>query len=122
LELSTYNSRYQTNLLDLYSSTGQLYGGYFSPQFFNATTINFKLEGKILKSNFKYGLKGFAGEQTYINSTDTIPAWGVTPYLTYDINDHVKFSAEFDHFSYQDIQRNIFIVKLIMRGFRHAKG
>ncbi|MBP7212098.1 hypothetical protein KBA27_04615 [bacterium] len=120
IEISTDNMRYQYDLLNLYSKSGQLFGGYFSPEFFDATTLKIIAEGKY--KHFKYGIEAFGGVQTSISTTQTIPAWGVSPYIKYDINDTVSFYAEYNHYQYADVQRNLFSVYITIRGFKkHAK-
>lgn len=122
-DLVSYNSSYQFNLLDLYSRTGRLYGGYFSPGYFNATTINFKLEGKIRQWNLKYGLKAFGGIQNAITPDSTTQTWGVAPYISYHLNDNVSFNVTYNHFTYADVQRDQLILNAVIRGFdKHAKN
>lgn len=122
-DLVSYNSSYQFNLLDIYSSTGRLYGGYFSPDYFNATTINLKLEGKVKKWDLKYGLKAFGGIQNAITPDATTQTWGVSPYVSYHLNDKVSFNVTYNHFTYADVQRDQLILNAVIRGFdKHAKN
>ncbi|HPT40871.1 MAG TPA: cellulose synthase subunit BcsC-related outer membrane protein [Candidatus Gastranaerophilaceae bacterium] len=121
-DIISYNSSYQYNLLDLYSSTGQLYGGYFSPSYFNATTLNLKLEGEIKKWHLKYGIKGFGGIQEAITPDFTRLTWGVSPYATYRINDHIDIVAEYNHFTYANLLRDQFMISAVIKGFKNAKN
>lgn len=116
-DIITYNSSYQYNLLDLYSSTGQLYGGYYSPSYFNATTLNLKLEGEIKKWRLKYGIKAFGGLQESITPDFTRLTWGISPYAAYKINDHIDITAEYNHFNYANLIRNRFIINAVIKGF-----
>lgn len=114
----TYNSAYQYNLLNLYNSTGQLFGGYFSPSYFNATTGNLKLEGYIKKLRLHYGVKAFGGIQQALSPDQQTPTYGYNPYVALDINDHLTINASYNHFTYADLQRDIFMFNLVIRGFR----
>lgn len=117
-DVVSYNSAYQYNLLNLYNSAGQLFGGYFSPSYFNATTGNLKIEGFIKKLRLHYGVKAFGGIQTALTPDQQTPTWGYNPYVALDINDHVTLNASYNHFNYADLQRDIFMFNLVIRGFR----
>lgn len=122
MDITSYNSGYQFDLLKIYDSTGQLFGNYFSPTYFNANTLNIKAEGNVKPWRLKYGLKVFGGIQTAVTPDQTTPAWGVSPYITYDINDNVSIYALFNHFTYADLNRDQFIISAVIRGFNnHAK-
>lgn len=118
VDLVTYNASYQYNLINIYNSVGKLFGGYFSPSFYNAETVNFKLEGDIKKWHLKYGVKGFGGIQTSMSPDSTTPTWGVAPYLAYDLNDHITFNISYSFYNYASVQRNLFMVNAVIRGFR----
>lgn len=124
LDFVSYNSGYQYNLLNLTvpgDTKGNVFGGYFSPPYFSANTVNIKLEGKIKKTGFKYGLKGFGGAQFIMKSgayTQSTATWGIAPYINYDFNDNVSINLAYNHFNYADIQRDIFTFKIICRGFK----
>lgn len=123
VDLVSYNSGYRYNLLKIYDSMGNLYGGYFSPQYFTANTLGLKFEGDIKKWHLKYGLKGFGGSQFAARPHLNTITWGIGPYLKYDLNDNVTFNASVNHYSYGDIQRDIFIFNVVIRGFkRRAKS
>lgn len=117
-DVVSYNSAYQYNLLNLYSNTGQLFGGYFSPSYFNATTGNLKLEGYIKKLRLHYGVKAFGGIQTALTPDQQTPTYGYNPYVAFDINDHMTLNASYNHFTYAYMQRDIFMFNLVIRGFR----
>ncbi len=123
LELVSYNASWQYNQLEIYNSIGTLYGGYFSPGFFNATTMQVKLEGKIKKlNNLRYGVSGFGGIQNAITPDMTTPTWGYSPYIAYDINDYISINASYTHYNYADVQRDYFMLNAVIRGFgKHAK-
>lgn len=121
-DIVTYNSAYQYDLLDLYSTSGTLFGGYFSPSYFNATTGNLKIEGYIKQLKLHYGVKAFAGVQNAITPNFTNLTWGVSPYISFDINDHLTFNASYEHFNFAEVRRDIFTLSLVIRGFsKHDK-
>lgn len=120
-DIVSYNSAYQYNLLKIYDSTGQLFGGYFSPGYFNATTGNVRLEGHLNKWPIRYGVKAFGGIQNAITPDQTTPTWGYSPYISYAINDKVSIYAAYNHFNYADIQRDQFIFSAVIRGFNNGK-
>lgn len=122
-DVVSYNSAYQYNLLNIFSSTGALFGGYFSPSYFNATTGNVKLEGHFNKLPLRYGVKAFGGIQNALSPDQTTPTWGYSPYVSYAINDNISIYAAYNHFNFADIQRDQFIFSAVIRGFRkHAKS
>lgn len=121
IDLVSYNSTYQYNLLNIFSNSGQLFGGYFSPSFFSANTVNLKMEGHLNKSPLRYGVKGFGGIQTAITADQTTPTWGFSPYVAYDINDRISIYAAYNHFSYADLIRDQFMVNAVIRGFNNGK-
>ena len=118
LDIVTYNIAYQYDLLNLYNSAGVLFGGYFSPSYFNATTANLKFEGKIKKWGLRYGFEGFAGPQFSQNPQFTKLSWGFAPYLAYDLGDHITIDGSYHYYNYADIQRHYFMVSVIIRGFK----
>ena len=117
-DVVSYNSAYQYNLLKIYDSTGALFGGYFSPSYFNATTANVKLEGHFNKLPLRYGIKAFGGIQNALTPDQTTPTWGYSPYVSYAINDYISIYAAYNHFNYADVQRDQFIFSAVIRGFR----
>lgn len=117
-DIVTYNSSYRYNLLNLYDSKGVLFGGYFSPDYFNATTLNLRLEGEHKKWHIKYGIAGFGGIQTAMTPDQGNPTWGFSPYLSYEINNHIELNSSYTHLIYADVERDIFMVNLVMRGFK----
>lgn len=121
VDIVSYNSAYQYNLLNIYNNAGKVFGGYFSPSYFNATTANLKLEGEINKWHLKYGIKGFGGIQTAMSPDSTTPAWGFSPYVSYDLNDNICINLAYNHFNYASVQRDQFMINAVIRGFRkHA--
>lgn len=118
-DIVSFNTGYQYNQLRIiYDKTGKLFGGYFSPSYFNATTGNLKVEGNIKKWHLKYGLKGFGGIQTSMSPDSTTPTWGFSPYISYDLNDNISLNLTYNHFTYADIIRDQFIVNAVIRGFK----
>lgn len=121
-DVVSYNTGYQYNLLNLYNNIGTLYGGYFSPSYFNATTGNVKMEGFIKKWNLKYGLSFFGGLQDSMSPDKTTQAWGFAPFISYNLNDHISINASYNYYNYADVQRHYFMVNAVIRGFReHGK-
>lgn len=116
-DVVSYNTGYQYDQLKIYGNGGQLYGGYFSPGYFNATTGNFKAEGYIKNLRLKWGIKAFGGIQTAISPDQTTPTWGVSPYITYDINDNVAVNVLYNHFTYASLLRDQLIFNIVIRGF-----
>jgi len=119
LDVVSYNASYKENLLNIPNAAGEIFGGYFSPSFFTANTVNIKTEGKTKK--LRYGLKGFAGCQISMAPNQTSFVWSFSPYVAYDLNDHVTFNAAYVYFNYADVQRNLFMVNAVIRGFKNAK-
>jgi hypothetical protein len=117
-DLVTFNWTYQYNLLNLFNSAGVLFGGYFSPNFFTSDTANLRLEGEIKKLRLKYGCTGFAGVQVSNAPAFTELAWGVGPYLTYKVNDHIDINASYQYFDWAFMKRHVFMVNAVIRGFR----
>lgn len=118
-DLVTFNWTFQYDLLNLFdSTTGVVFGGYFSPNFFSSNTANLRLEGEIKKLRLKYGCTGFAGVQISNSPAFTELAWGVGPYLSYRVNDHIDINASYQYFDWAFMKRHIFMVSAVIRGFR----
>lgn len=118
IDLVSFNETYQYNLLNLYNSVGTLFGGYFSPSAFTADTGNLKFEGELKKLRLKYGFIGFAGIQMSRNPDFNALTWGVGPYLTYKVNEHIDINAAYYYYNYAFMQRHLFMVNAVIRGFR----
>lgn len=118
-DVVSYNAGYKYDLLKIYDNAGNLYGGYWSPAFFTADNLNLKIENETEK--IKYGVKGFAGWQIAFNPNQSNLIWGAGAYLAYNINELVTFKAEYSYFNYADVQRNLAIFSLIIRGFKGGK-
>lgn len=122
-DLVSFNWTFQYNLLNIYNSAGVLFGGYFSPNFFSSNTGNLKIQGEIKKLRLKYGCTGFAGVQTSNAPVFTELAWGVGPFVSYRVNDHIDINASYQYFDWAFMKRHIFMVSAVIRGFRrNAKG
>jgi tetratricopeptide (TPR) repeat protein len=116
IDFVSYNAGYQYNLLDLYSSLGILYGGYFSPKYFSANTFNVKAERNPQKGPLKYGIKTYVGPQFVTTPNATTCIWGVSPYLSYELNDRVSANLSYNYYHYANISRNLFLLSLVFRG------
>lgn len=118
IDLVSFNQTYQYNLLNLFNSAGVLFGGYFSPSAFTADTGNIKFEGELKKLRLKYGFIGFAGIQMSRNPDFNALTWGTAPYLTYKVNEHIDINAAYYFYNYAFMQRHLFMVNAVIRGFR----
>lgn len=118
LDAVSFNEAYQYNLLNIFNNAGVLFGGYFSPSFFTVETLNLKLEGEIKKWKLKYGISGFAGIQISESPDFTRQAWGASPYISYRVNNHIDVNAMYVYYNYAAVQRNLFMVNAVIRGFR----
>lgn len=124
-DIMTYNASYQTNLLNIRAPAGATdsgtFGGYFSPSYYNADTINVKLEGGVKKWHLKYGIKGFVGAQFVFTPDNVSPVYGIYPYINYDLNDHISVNLSYSFSDYFGIQRHLAIISVDIRGFRKRK-
>ncbi len=118
LDYVSFVEAYQFDLLDLYNSAGILFGGYFSPSFFAADTLNLKLEGEIKKWRLKYSLQGFAGGQFSRTPDFTRLTWGFAPIVSYKLNEHIDINLSYYYYNYAFMQRHLFMVNTVIRGFR----
>ncbi|MDD3236687.1 MAG: cellulose synthase subunit BcsC-related outer membrane protein [Candidatus Gastranaerophilales bacterium] len=118
-DIVTYNAGYRYNLLDIFDNEGNLYGGYWSPTWFSANTVNITALGEYKK--FNYGAAGYVGWQYAINPKQSLFIWGANAFINYKINDHVDVNVAYRYFNYADVQRNQFIANVIIRGFRNVK-
>ncbi len=120
LDAVTYNAGYKYNLLNIYSDTGVLYGGYYSPEYFSANTLNAKIRGDINKK-LKYRLEGFAGGQASKRPSFGAFTWGAGAYLSYDINEHLNFNVGYNFYNYADVQRHLALFNLVIKEFKNGK-
>lgn len=118
-EIATYNASYQYNLLNIYDNTGRVFGGYFSPGFYNANTVSLKMQGQYKK--LRYGLKGFVGGQAAITPDMASVIWGIAPYISLKINDQITFNALYYQYNYADIQRHQLMLNADIRLFKKNK-
>lgn len=120
LEAMNYNSSYQRNLLNIsapgVTSSGTV-GGYFSPSFYIADTVSLKLEGAIKKWHLTYGFKGFVGGQAIFSPDFSSPVYGVFPFLSYNLNDHLGVNLSYSFSDYSGIQRHYAIVSVNIKFF-----
>lgn len=120
LEAMNYNSSYQRNLLSIPASdvtTRGTVGGYFSPSFYIADTLSLKLEGAIKKWHLTYGFKGFVGGQAVFSPDFSSPVFGVFPFLSYNLNDHLGVNLSYSFSDYSGIQRHYAIISVNMKFF-----
>ena len=118
IDFVSYNSGYQTNLENIYSSQGLLYGGYFSPKFYSDDTINISLSGRYKKSNLYYGYGAFSGWQFAYNPDQSIYIWGGSVYLKYLFNKHFALDTQYRYYRYANINKNQFLLNLVITLFR----
>ncbi len=116
--LITQAYAYQYDLLNLYDNRGFLFGGYFSPSFYNAVLGDINIEGQNDNLGLHYGLKGFVGEQLSFTPDFIRLAWGFAPYIEYNLNNHVALNLSYIFTQYADSQRHILFFNTIFRGFR----
>lgn len=115
-----YNSSYQRNLLSISAPgvTGSgTVGGYFSPSFYIADTLSLKLEGAIKKWHLTYGFKGFVGGQSVFSPDFSSPVFGVFPFLSYNLNDHLGVNLSYSFSDYSGIQRHYAIISVNIKFF-----
>lgn len=113
LDVTSYNLGYSKNLLNIYSSNGQEYGGYFSPKYYNATAVNIRFEG--VYKNLSYGLKGFIGEQISTDNNTMSPTFGISPYIKFKINNRLYLKTTYTFSEFADIKSNLFAIGLVIR-------
>lgn len=114
IEAVSYNTSFQTNLLNIPGALPpkNTFGGYFSPSFYTADTINFKIEGERKKWHLKYGLKGFVGPQFEFSPDFSGPAYGIFPYATYSLNNHLAVNLSYIYSNYASILRHFFMISV----------
>lgn len=120
IEAMNYNSSYQRNLLSIpapESINNGTFGGYFSPSFYIADTVSLKLEGEIKKWHLTYGFKGFVGGQAVFSPDFSSPVYGVFPFLSYKLNDHLGVNLSYSFSDYSGIQRHYAIISVNIRFF-----
>lgn len=118
LDLVSYNSGFEYDLANIYSSQGLLYGGYFSPKFYSDNTINISLSGRYKKTNLYYGYGAFSGWQFAYNPEQSIYIWGGSVYLKYLFNKHVALDTQYRYYRYANITKNQFLLNLVITIFK----
>lgn len=121
-DVASYNTSYQINQFTILSATGIAFGGYFSPNFYTANTLNVKLQGRISKWHLVYGLKSFIGNQTSISPDKNSIALGILPFFSWDLNDHISINASYSFSNYIDIVRHLALISVNIRGFAKGKN
>lgn len=124
IEVMTNNASYQqylTNIPGAIDSPKKIFGGYFSPSFYNANTINFKIEGAHKEWHMKYGLKGYVGYQCIFSPDFNSTVYGVYPYISYSLNDHVTVNLSYLYSNYSTLLKHYFMISVDIKGFDKIK-
>lgn len=99
IDAVTYNAAFQHDVL---ASTG----AYYSPPYFNASSLNLRSQGYNRKLKLRYGIKAFVANQVAPgNQINTIIGVGVVPYISWQKNDHFTFNALFHYSNFANIQK-----------------
>ena len=81
-------------------------------------TDKFLVEYSLLEDNSRYFLTGFAGSQESRGPNFTQFAWGVGPYLSFDITDYLSINAMYQYYNYADVQRHYFTIYGTLRLYK----
>lgn len=122
-EVMSYNTSFQMNMINIPGATGprKTFGGYFSPSFYTANTIAIKLEGEKKQWRIKYGIKGFIGGQNEYTPDFVSVVYGVFPYLSYNLNDHICLNLSYSYSNYASILRHLAIISIEIKGYNKNK-
>lgn len=124
VELMTNNLSYQqylTNIPGAADSPKKTFGGYFSPSFYNANTVNLKIEGSHKEWHLKYGVKGFVGYQCLFSPDYNSMVYGIYPYVSYNLNDHVSVNLSYLFSNYALLLKHFFMISVDIKGFGKVK-
>lgn len=123
LEAMTNNISYQMNMFSIPGADPpkNTFGGYFSPSFYNAETLNFRVEGSNKKLHLKYGLKCFLGYQNMFSPDASSLAYGIYPYAAYSLNDYLSVNLSYLYSNYASVLRHFFMISVDIKCFRKAK-
>lgn len=125
IEAMSYNASYHQNLLSIPGvgpkNINRVFGGYFSPSFTSANTINMNLEGEHKKWNIKYGISGFIGGQVIFSPDQTRPNYGISPYLRWKLNDHLAVTLTYSYSNYLTFIRHFAMINIDIKLFRAKK-
>lgn len=123
LEFMTNNISYQMNMFSIPGADPpkNTFGGYFSPSFYNAETLNFNVEGSNKKLRLKYGLKCFLGYQTMFSPDASSVVYGIYPYAAYNLNDHLAVNLSYIYSNYASVLRHFFMISVDVKLFRKAR-
>lgn len=120
-DVASYNSSYQSNVLNIRAKSGDIFGNYFSPAFYTANTVNVKFAGQVSKWHLDYGLNTFVGGQFILGPDDATVVFGLLPYLSYNLNDHICVNLSYAFSDYSNIVRHLAFISVNIRGFTHGK-
>lgn len=119
-ELMTYNASYQMNLLNIANpyTANRTFGGYFSPSFTSANSINLDIEGEQKKWRLKYGLRCYAGGQIIYTPDSARLIYGLLPFISWDLNDHVRVNLSYAYTHFSTFLRHYALISVEIRGFK----
>lgn len=123
LEFVSYNTSFQFQMVNIPGALPpqNTFGGYFSPSFYTANTLNFKVEGEKKERRIKYGLKGFIGPQFEFTPDLDAPVYGISPYMTLNLNDHVSVNLSYIYSNYATLLKHFFMISVEIKGFGKIK-
>lgn len=123
VELMTNNISYQTDLLVIPGADPpkKVFGGYFSPSFYNAETVNLRVEGANKKLHLRYGIKGFLGYQNIFSPDSSNVVYGIYPYLAYNLNDYISTSLSYIYSNYATVLRHFFMISVDIKLYKKAQ-
>ena len=121
IDAISYQSGYQRNLEKIYDSSGNLYGGYFSPVWYSDNTLNIYFSGSSKKRNFSYGLGFFGGWQFAIKPQQSFFIWGSSLYSKYRLNDHLSAELQYRNYRYANVTRYQVVFDLVVTIFKKEK-
>lgn len=123
IEFMTNNISYQMNMFSIPGADPpkNTFGGYFSPSFYNAETLNFRVEGNNKQLRLKYGLKCFLGYQNMFSPDASSLVYGIYPYAAYSLNDHLSVNLSYVYSNYASVLRHFFMISVDVKCFKKAK-
>lgn len=118
MSITTFNSAFKYNVLNQFGEDSP-FGVYYSPPYFNASSINIRAEGYIKRIKLRYGIKAFVAGQKSIGIVENqmIGACAV-PYISYAPNEHFTVNAVFHYSNFADVRKYYAMVQLQFRFFR----
>ena len=118
IDLATYNAGYKHNVLDEFG-TDSLFGVYYSPPYFNASSLNVRAEGYNHNMKLRWGVKAFVASQIapHAGTTTRIGVCFV-PYIYWEPNERLTFNAVFHYSNFADVQKYYAMFQLQIKLFR----